>query len=110
MTEVKGFTNSLGTETKTFVNDIADRTEVTFIPENFYCILTERMLWKALERDMSRQLRNAYDKMFGEDMKLIDKLHQIASHKRYAIDELKRWYYKHNSFYKITIIINGFAK
>lgn len=110
-------TNSLGTTTSRFINDVADRMEVTFITRNFYCDLTERMLWKPLERDMGRQLNRAYNEMFGDTMKLIDKYDNVINHKRYAITELKRYYYKNKEsmtlssrLYDITIIINGYIK
>lgn len=99
------------TETKRYINSLQDRVEVTFHPEEFYDICSEQMQWKELEREFSRQLKSAHDKMFGEDMTVFDKLHNIACYRREAIYELKRHYYKTNkSLYTITIVINGYLK
>lgn len=108
--KMETYVNSLGTSTTTYRNSVYDRAEVTFIPQNFYCQFTERMLWKALEKDMSKQLMNAYDKLFNDAMKLEAKLLSVKMHILEAITELKKHYKRCGYLYTITVIINGYIK
>ena len=87
--------------------DTSDRTECSFDPTDFIHIFTDKMMWKELGREISRTLTPVYGEMFG-DMPLIDRFHRAIEHKKFAIKELKKWYYRHGTMYKITIIINGF--
>ena len=87
-----------------------DRTEVSFNPSDFIHLIYNTMQWRELEKEMTRTLRPVYDNLFGEDMMLIDKIGNIISHKKFAIYNLKKHYYKTGSLYKITIVINGFEK
>jgi hypothetical protein len=99
------------TEVKEFQNSVYDRTEATFQPKDFIHLFNNTMQWKELEKEIGGVLRPIYDDLFGRDMKLIDKLHDIVQHRDYAVNELKKYYYKTNkSLYTITIIINGYLK
>lgn len=104
------YVNSMGTSTTTYRNNVYDRAEVTFIPKNFFCDITERMLWKALEKDMRKQLMNAYVKMHGDKSSIENKELSVKMHVLEAVTELKKHYRRFKHLYTITVIINGHIK